>query len=102
MRRGTTPTFRFSTPYRADQVEGGWITIMQRGVVVYEKDLASEGAEIKDYIVILNLTQEETLRFSEAEPTAKAQIRLNLISGKATASNIVEFFVDEILKEGTI
>ena len=31
MRRGTTPTLTFTTPYAADLVESGYITFNQRG-----------------------------------------------------------------------
>ena len=102
MRRGSTPTLKFSHPYLASQIEGGWLTMVQRGVIVLDKDLTEEGAAIKDYVIVVDLTEEETLRFSEATNYCEAQIRLKLITGKRTSSKIVEVDVDAILKEGPI
>ena len=39
MRRGTTPTLTFTTPYDADQVQDGYITIVQ-GCLTIEHALA--------------------------------------------------------------
>ena len=101
MRRGTTPTLKFDTPYAAALIDNGYITFKQRGQIVIDKPLDDANVTISDNSIIVELTQAETLSLTTAD-ICKAQIRLILKSGKRVASSVAEFQVDEILKEGEI
>lgn len=103
MRRGTTPTLTFTTPYTAAEITIAYVTFSQRGAVILDKEMGDSGIVVSDYEISVTLTQEESLAFS-ALPSApvKAQIRAVLANGDAVASNIVEFPACPILKEGEI
>ena len=101
MRRGTTPTLTFTTPYEADIIESGFITFQQRQVNVLDVALSDPSVTVADNSISITLTQEQTLSFSTAAP-CEAQIRAILASGKAVASNIVDIPVCAILKDGEI
>ena len=101
MRRGTTPTLTFTTPYEADIVESGYITFQQRQTNVLDVALSDPSVTVADNSISITLTQEQTLAFSTAAP-CEAQIRAILQSGKAVASNIVCIPVCAILKDGEI
>lgn len=101
MRRGTTPTLTFTTPYTADLIESGFITFSQRGADVLDVSLNDPSVTIADNSISVTLTQEQTLAFTTVD-TLKIQIRAILASGKAVASNIVQDTVCPILKDGEI
>ena len=101
MRRGTTPTLTFTTPYTADLIESGYITFEQRGAIVLDVPLSNKSVEVADNAISITLSQEQTLQMTTAAP-CEAQIRALLVSGKAVASNIVNIPICAILKEGTI
>ena len=101
MRRGTTPTLTFTTPYAANLVESGFITFNQRGATVLDVPLSDSSVTIADQSISITLTQEQTLAFTIAAP-CEAQIRAVLDSGKAVASNIVCIPICAILKDGEI
>lgn len=101
MIRGTTPTLTFTTPYTANQIDSGYVTFKQLGRTVLEVLLSDESVTIEDYLISLNLTQKQTLRFMQ-NTKCRIQIRAILNGGKAVASNIVEDSIEEILKEGEI
>lgn len=99
MRRGTTPTLTFTTPYNADQVQDGYITITQ-GCLVIEHQLSDASVTVDDKEISLVLSQAETLSLDKGN--AKVQIRAMLTGGKKVASDIIVFKVGEILKDGEI
>ena len=99
MRRGTTPTLTFTTPYDADQVQDGYITITQGGLRI-EHALADADVTVADNEIQLVLSQAETLSLDKGN--AKVQIRATLTGGKKVASDIIVFKVGEILKDGEI
>lgn len=101
MRRGTTPTLTFTTPYTAELVESGYISFSQRGTDVLDIPLSNQAVTIADNSISVTLTQEQTLAFTTAD-VLKIQIRAILASGKAVASNIVTDSVCPILKDGEI
>ena len=103
MRRGTTPTLTFTTPYAGDLIADGYITFNQRGKTVVEKRLTDAGVTITDYKISVEFTQEETLAFN-ALPSApaEAQIRVIMTDGTRTASNVVDIPICRILKDGEI
>lgn len=101
MRRGTTPTLTFTTPYAAEIIQSGYLTFQQRGVNVLDVPLGDPSVTVEDEAITITLTQEQTLAFTTYAP-AEAQIRLLLVSDKAVASNIVQVPICAILKEGEI
>lgn len=101
MRRGTTPTLTFTTPYEAAMIESGYITFNQRGTTVLDLALDDPSVTITDNAISVTLTQEQTLAMTTAAP-CEAQIRAILTSGKAVASNIVMIPICAILKDGEI
>lgn len=101
MRRGTTPTLTFTTPYAADLIESGYLTFQQRGSNVLDLPLSDSTITVADNAISVTLTQEQTLSFTTAAP-CEAQIRAVLASGAAVASNIVQIPICAILKDGEI
>ena len=101
MRRGTTPTLKFSVPYTIDDISSGYITISRADTVFAEYELTDERVEIIDNAILLSLTQEDTLAYN-SRVTYSTQLRLILTNGDVVASNIVTFKVGSILKNGTI
>lgn len=101
MRRGTSPTLTFTTPYTQDEVKSGYITFKQRGAIVIDVPLDDPSVTINDNSISVTLTQEQTLALTTAD-VCKIQIRALLTGGKAVASNIVQDTVCPILKDGEI
>lgn len=101
MRRGTTPTLTFTTPYAAAMIQSGYLTFNQRGETVLDVSLDDPSVTIEDEAISIELTQEQTLAFTSAAP-AQAQIRAMLTSNKAVGSNIVQIPICAILKDGEI
>lgn len=101
MRRGTTPTLTFTTPYEADIITGGFLSFWQHRRIVLDISLTDPSVTIEDNAISVTLTQEQTLAF-DAEDIARAQIRATLMSGKAVASNIVAIPIGAIIKNGVI
>lgn len=101
MRRGTTPTLTFTTPYTAELVQSGYLTFQQRGTNVLDIPLSDPSITVEDNAISVTMTQEQTLAFITAAP-AEAQIRAILTSNAAVASNIVRIPICAILKDGEI
>lgn len=101
MRRGTSPTLTFTTPYTQDEVTSGYITFSQRGAIVIDVSLNDPSVTINDNSISVTLTQEQTLALTTVD-VCKIQIRALLTGGKAVASTIVQDAVCPILKDGEI
>lgn len=104
MIRGTTPSFEFTLPFSVDLLAKAYITFKQSGKIVLDKELnecSCEGNKI-----VLNLTQQDTLRFISTRDVhtrkVEIQIRAKTANGKAIASNLMFDDVDRILKDGEI
>lgn len=103
MRRGTTPTLTFTTPYNADlwNLQRSWLTFEQRGQNLFSVCFDDESVEVTDNAVSITLTQEQTLTMTTADQLS-IQIRGIIGNNKAVSSNIVKSPVCRILKEGEI
>lgn len=101
MRRGTNPTLTFKTPYEADMIDVGFITITKRGKILFDIPIDDESVEVLDGFIKLHLTQEQTLKFDVSSETL-LQIRLGLTTLEKVASNIINVPVERILKDGVI
>ena len=103
MRRGTTPTLTFTTPYEATEVASGYITFTQRSTIVLDLNIPSSEVTVSDNEIAVQLTQAQTLQFDQStNAPAQAQIRLILTDGNVVGSNIVEIPICAILKDGEI
>lgn len=101
LRRGTTPTLYIAMPYTADKIVDGYVTFMQRDVIVLDKRLSGKNVRVEDRRITVKLTQSDTLRFS-AGSRGEIQLRLLLDDGNAPASSVGEFFVGKVLRDGVI
>jgi len=101
IRRGTDKDIKFSTPYESAQVASGCVSFAQRGTVVIDKKIGSEGVTIGDYSLTVSLTEKETLSLTEVDK-CKIQGRFRLDNGKKRASNILVAEVEGILKDGEL
>lgn len=99
MKRGTTPQLRFILPFNVEEVDTGFITIVQFGETIAEKSWAECTKE--GTAVVATLTQEETLKLKE-NFFLEIQVRVKTVGGLALASDIFKLPVDRILKEGVI
>lgn len=100
MSRGTTPSFSFNVSVPIDGTEIFYITFRQHGIIILEKEDKEIIRVDKDTIKV-KLSQEDTLLFSSHFPI-EVQIRTKYLDGAAVASNIMTFYLEEILKEGVI
>lgn len=98
LRRGTTPTLTFETPYTKDDIADGWITFKQYDCIVIDKNIADVTFIGSD--IVLQMSQKETLKLYDGVCTI--QVRLRLKDGNAVASNIVCVKVEDVLKDGDI
>ena len=101
MRRGTTPTLSLTIPFEAACLTSGFLTISQNGKIVIDKPIDDEEIIISDGQIDVYLSQAETLLFKTGQ-VAKMQLRLRLSNDGVVASNIVDFYVHAVLKEGEI
>ena len=77
-----------------------YMTFRQHGQIILEKEDNQIVRVDKDTIKV-KLKQEETLLFSSKFPI-EVQIRTKYADGAAVASNIMEFWLDDIIKDGVI
>ena len=101
LRRGTTPTIRFTfTQVAVANMAVAYLTMKQKGGgITIEKDLTDAVAG-ENYLE-WPLTQEETLQIDE-KSMLRIQCRYRLTDGHAYASEIYDVKAREVLKEGVI
>ena len=92
--KGCTCKNTFEFPFAESEVEAVRITYWQGGKVLFQKELCdcafSEGE------VTVHLNQEETLMFDSLQ-VIKIQLKVKLVGGVVTKSNIIETITDEVL-----
>ena len=103
MRRGTTPTLTFTTPYAANlwNLQRSWITFEQRGQNLFSVRFDDPSIQVQDNSVSITLTQEQTLSMTTVDYLS-IEIRGILGENKAVGSNIVKTPGCRILKDGEI
>lgn len=97
--RGTTPTIEYTfKTVNVDNIVTAYLTIMQRGVVIIEKDLSQ--ADIGEKSLSYSLSQEETLSLA----IGKASMMHNFVLGDGTrgASDEVEVDIERNHKNEVI
>ena len=99
MRRGTTPTHTFDTDISLVEATEIYVTYKQGDKRL---DKTKDDLDVTETSVSLELSQEETLMFSEDKCKTQVQIRAKFADGTAVASNISQVTVSPILKEGVI
>ena len=97
--KGCTCKHTFAIPFTENQISAIFITYQQDQVTKIEKELSD--CEFADGTVSVKLSQEDTLKFDD-NAIIKIQIRVKLISGAVTKSEIIETFTDDVLKDGVI
>ena len=114
MRRGTNPTHIIKTNIDLTDIDTLYVTYMQNKKIVIEKDRYMVKLTEDKKGIIINLTQEETLRFKakslsrfaymtgEVDNLVYVQVRGINRAGKSWASNIITLEVEDTLKEGVI
>lgn len=105
MRRGTTPTLKFSL-YNKDKskfdtglVENIRVSFAQKGTLVMEKDIKE--CEIVDNTVRVTLSQEETLLF-DYNAFVEMQLKIKTQGEKVVATSPVRVACGKILCEEII
>lgn len=101
MRRGTTATHTISTGELDLTNHKVYLTYMQNGRVILERTNSDEALNITGAAIINTISQTESYLFT-AGVTVKAQLRWVDANGVAGASNIFNFTVEDVLKEGEI
>ena len=99
MRRGTTPTLKFTIGVPTENIVEMNIAFSQGGAVVLEKKLSD--VTVSDGVVSLRLSQADTLKLNQ-NADVRIQIRILYADGSAIASDPIRCFVEEILKDGEI
>lgn len=97
---GTTPTHIFTVDTDLRDAIEIWITYFQSGKIILNKTL-SDGIEITETSLAVELTQEDTLEFKQSTPV-KIQIRAKFGDGSAIKSMVINTTSDECLKRGVI
>ena len=101
MFKGTTPTFIISLCSELDLNEDTseiWVTVKDSSGSLLNKTKSE--LTIEDNKLLVYLTQAETNAFASGK--AMLQVRILTTGGKALASKIAEFDVDDVLKSGVI
>ena len=104
--RGTTPSLTFhvkNTTLDLDTIAEIWVTFRTKaGVRVKEATYTKEDVLIDaaEHTITLNLTQEDTLDFSDTDMVVQLRVRFD--DDNAYASSIIPIDIGHILKEGII
>lgn len=98
MYRGTTPTFIFNLPIKADSITELMVTFRQPGAKCIEKTL--NDTTRFDQTVSVTLTETETLELKANRPT-EIQLRAG-VGESRMASQIFTVSVGRILKDGAL
>lgn len=96
MIRGTTPAHVFNLPFETSLIQEVRVTYAQGGAKVLEKTEAD--CTLEDKCIIVELTQEETLKFT-ARVNVEVQVKLLTTAGEVMASKIQTVSVERCLNE---
>ena len=96
---GCTSENSFAFPYNENEVACVYITYVQGGNTVVEKELPD--CKFEDGRINVMLSQEDSLLFEE-KTNVRIQIRGRKHNNKAFKSTIITASTDEILKKGVI
>ena len=97
MHRGTTPSFTFGLQFDTSCIEKLNIAFSQVGEVLVLRTIESPDLILKDNLITVTLTQEETILF-DCKQNAEIQLRIK-IGDSVVASDIIRVDVRRILEE---
>ena len=97
--RGTNPENTFTLPFELTAPQQVWLTYAQDDVIIIDRD--KETITISGNTLTVKLTQDETLKLDHRKQV-QVQIRALTADGVAIRSNIKEYSVSKILKDGVI
>jgi hypothetical protein len=100
MRRGTTTTHRITPGVDLSNAKV-YLTYVQDGEPVLERTSGDTGFTVGEAEITNVITQTESFLFA-ANKAVKAQLRWIDSSGTAGSSNIFNFTVEDVLKQGEI
>lgn len=92
--KGCTCINTFDFPFTENEVENVRITYWQGGKVLFNKELCD--CDLSDGAISVHLNQEDTLMFDSSQ-IIKMQLKVKLVGGAVTKSNIIETITDEVL-----
>lgn len=98
IRRGTTPTLRFSVPWDTSQVVKIYLTFVQEGSLALELDVAD--VMLGPGTIWCPLQQADTLALSPG--FCSMQVRALLSDGATVASDVMVYRVEDALKGGVL
>ena len=99
MRRGTTPTLTFGIGFDSDTIEILNIAFEQNNEIKLEKTLSD--CILNGNNIVLPLSQLDTLALSGSK-SVNIQLRIKKKNGDVIASEIMEGFVERIIKDGEL
>lgn len=99
MRRGTTPTLTFGVGFDTETIEVLNIAFEQNKKIKLEKTLGDCLLDEKN--ILLPLSQVDTLALQDST-RVNVQLRIKLKNGNVIASEIMEGFVERIIKDGEL
>lgn len=99
MRKGTTPSFVFELPFGTEKISNAKVIFSLNNQVKLEKYLTD--CNIKDNIITVKLSQEETFLF-DCNSTIKIQLRVLTVNGDALASDVFTVFAYQCLDDEVI
>lgn len=95
--RGTTPLLRFEFPFEYKYITKLTVTFAQDGSNLLKINMGdSEIYSIEDFMVTIQLTQEETNQFKHTFPVS-AQVKLETEDGEVWAGEVKNYVVHRIL-----
>lgn len=94
MYQTTTPTFRFSIPYEADEINNFILSFVQQGKTVFT--FTQDDCVVTDKKVMITLTQEQSAVFVHRYPI-HIQLRIMLNSGVVVSSAVEHVYVHRSL-----
>lgn len=92
--KGCTCINTFAFPFAEDSVEAVRISYWQGGNILFNKELCD--CAFSDGEVSVRLNQEDTLKFDSSQ-IIKIQLKVKLVGGAVTKSNVIETITDEVL-----
>ena len=97
--RGTTPTFELVLPAEIDLslADEVCVSFMNGRKQKLDKSTEDDAIIVNGNIVEVYLTQEESLKITEAEKNLEIQVNWKYPDGKRAATEVVSIFVDRQL-----
>lgn len=86
--RVTTPTHTFTLPSTMGTLTDFYVTYQQNGRIILEKRMGDEGVDLTGRVITVNLTQEDTAKFSD-NVKAVVKVKVKTQTGKVMDSQFI-------------